>query len=474
MANAKGANRKLGELLIHEEMITHEQLDEALREKQASNRFLGEILVDLCYISSEELIGFLVRQCRIPHLQLGNFMVSPEISELIPAEICEEYKLLPIDKLGSLLTVAMVNPIDVEALEKVKTAAEFRIKPILCSWGDFTNLFESMYGGAKGKLSRGIEEIPMLGEEAPKKPEAEAPKTQEPVAKEKPAEKKQEATGASTHQEPPAQSPNENKAVDKAEENPDASKGKAAGYAEGLIERFTFDTYVVAEVNSFTYALARSVAESPGAEYNPLFIYGNTGLGKTHLSNAIGNEIGLSNGGARIVYTPVSRFIEELLHAVEHDHLSEFRESYGNVDVLILDDVQFLSGRTQAQQEFFNIFNDLYTREKQVILASDVPPKELEGLEQRLISRFEGGVVACLEAPDYETRLMILKKRGEEAGEEIPAEVLELLANANQSNVRELEGALKKLVAYSSLVGHEITVELAQEMLKHMFKAVAS
>jgi chromosomal replication initiator protein DnaA len=470
MANAKGANRKLGELLIHEEMITHEQLDEALKEKQASNRFLGEILVDLCYISSEELIGFLVRQCRIPHLQLGNFMVSSEIAELIPAEICEEYKLLPIDKLGSLLTVAMVNPIDVEALEKVKAAAEFRIKPILCSWADFTNLFESMYGGAKGRLSRGIEEIPMLGEETPKNPKAEAPKakepkTQEPVAEERPAEKKQE---------PPAQSPNENKAADKAEEKPDTPKGKAAGSAEGLIERFTFDTYVVAEVNSFTYALARSVAESPGAEYNPLFIYGNTGLGKTHISNAIGNEIGHSNGGAKIVYTPVSRFIEELLHAVEHDHLSEFREGYGSVDVLILDDVQFLSGRTQAQQEFFNIFNDLYTRKKQVILASDVAPKELEGLEQRLISRFEGGVVACLEAPDYETRLMILKKRGEEAGEEIPAEVLELLANANQSNVRELEGALKKLMAYSSLVGHEITVELAQEMLKHMFKPVAS
>jgi chromosomal replication initiator protein len=136
--------------------------------------------------------------------------------------------------------------------------------------------------------------------------------------------------------------------------------------------------------------------------------------------------------------------------------------------------VQFLSGRTQAQQEFFNIFNDLHTDKKQIILISDVPPKELEGLEQRLISRFEGGVVSCLEAPDFQTRLTILKKRVDEASADVPDEVLELLSKPNQSNIRELEGALKKLLAYSSLVGHEITVELAQEILKHMFNTVAS
>ena len=456
MTNVKGVSRKLGELLIREEMITNEQLEEALAAKQASNRFLGEILVDLGYITEDELIGFLVRQCRIPHLTLANFKISAEIAGLISAEICQEYKLLPIDKLGNLLTVAMVNPIDVEALEKIKKSVDFRIKPILCSWADYKNLFEEMYASNKEAELQDFADLPELTGDMDEF-------AQTPAEKEKPSEKDGEKGRSESRKHKSARADI-------------ASKEEAEGslQAGDLIQRFTFDTYVVAEVNSFTYALARSVAESPGSEYNPLFIYGNTGLGKTHLSNAIGNEIVTSNGSTKIVYAPVSRFIEEMLHAVEHESMSEFRESYGNVDVLILDDVQFLSGRTQAQQEFFNIFNDLHTRKKQVILVSDVPPKQLEGLEKRLISRFEGGVVSCLEAPDFQTRLTILKKRGEEAGVDVTDDVLELLANSNQSNIRELEGALKKLLAYSSLVGHEITVDLAQEILKHMFKAVAS
>lgn len=454
MASIRGVSRKLGELLIREDMITREQLEEALQEKQASDRFLGEILVGLTYITEDDLIGFLVRQCRIPHLKLSNFQVSPDIAELIPAEICEEHKLIPIDKLGSLLTVAMVNPIDIDALERIKNVVEFRIKPILCSWADFRNLFEKLYGPEQRKISRGFDDIPeLIDEDIDGLPQDGSGAPAKSEASPKPAKEKQEDQKV----------------------KPSSVGDGGGGLGEGdLIERFTFDTYVVADVNSFTYALARSVAEAPGAEYNPLFIYGNTGLGKTHLSNAIGNKIVQDNGESKIVYAPVTKFIDEMLYAVEHDEVKKFRERYADVDVLILDDVQFLSGRTRAQQEFFNIFNDLYTDKKQIILISDVPPKELEGLEQRLISRFEGGVVSCLEAPDFETRLTILKKRVDESSADVPEEVLELLAKPNQSNIRELEGALKKLLAYSSLVGHEITVELAQEILKHMFRQVAS
>ena len=456
MASIRGVSRKLGELLIREDMITREQLEEALQEKQASDRFLGEILVNLDYITEDDLIGFLVRQCRIPHLKLSNFQVSSDIAELIPAEICEEHKLIPIDKLGSLLTVAMVNPIDIDALEKIKNVVEFRIKPILCSWADFRNLFEKLYGPEQRKISRGFDDIPEL--------------TDEDIGG-----FPQDGSGAPAKSEV-SPKPGKKKRKDEGKEvEPSSIDDDGGESGEGdLIERFTFDSYVVADVNSFTYALARSVAEAPGAEYNPLFIYGNTGLGKTHLSNAIGNKIAQDNGQSKIVYAPITKFIDEMLYAVEHDEVKKFREHYAGVDVLILDDVQFLSGRTRAQQEFFNIFNDLYTDKKQIILVSDVPPKELEGLEQRLISRFEGGVVSCLEAPDFGTRLTILKKRVDEASADVPGEVLELLAKPNQSNIRELEGALKKLLAYSSLVGHEITVELAQEILKHMFKQVAS
>jgi len=412
MAKVKGVNRKLGELLIRDEMITREQLDEALKEKLASGRFLGEVLMGLGYITEDELIGFLVRQCRIPQLKLSNFQVSSGTAGLIPAEICREHKLLPIDKLGSLLTVAMVNPMDIEALEKIKGQVQLRIKPILCSWVDFRNLFDRIYRQEPRIIKQGHEDIPELMEDIEildTPSDATAPEKAAPVA--------------SRGKETPSQ----------------GAPDKDLPREDGLIPRFTFETYIVAEANSFTYALARSVAESPGEEYNPLFIYGNTGLGKTHLSNAIGNKILGDNGKIALVYAPASRFIDEMLQAVEHDGMKQFRERYASVDVLILDDVQFLSGRTRAQEEFFNIFNDIHNRKKQIVLVSDVPPKELEGLEQRLISRFEGGVVSCLEAPDFETRLTILKRRAEQAGSEVPEEVLELLAKSDQSNVRELE-----------------------------------
>jgi chromosomal replication initiator protein len=152
--------------------------------------------------------------------------------------------------------------------------------------------------------------------------------------------------------------------------------------------------------------------------------------------------------------------------------MKEFRNTYSEVDILIVDDVQFLSNRLKAQEEFFNIFNAIYNRKRQVILVSDVPPKELKGLESRLISRFEGGVVACMEEPDYQTRLAILRQESQSAGAIVPDDVLELLANLIPTNIRELEGALKKLLAYSSLVGHDITAELAQEILKHLFRPV--
>jgi chromosomal replication initiator protein DnaA len=444
MEGIQGANKKLGELLIREDIITQQQLDQALAEQGETGKFLGEILMQAGYISEDELIGFLVRQCRIPHLKLSNFQIASEIAELIPAEICHDYKLLPIDKLGSLLTVAMVNPIDVEALDKVKKTVNLRIKPILCSWADFKALYDRIYG-------RDVEPITVQLVE------------DEPETVQKADERAQE------QEEPAAEPSSPEKPEKEGAEKPPAAEEEVAR-EDGLIGRFQFDNFVVAEANSFTYALARSVAEAPGSEYNPLFIYGNTGLGKTHLSNAIGNEIMNRAGTTMLVYAPASRFVDEMIEAVENEKLKEFRENFSEVDVLILDDVHFLAGRTRAQEEFFHIFNTIHGRQKQIILISDVPPKNLQGLEERLISRFEGGVVACLEEPDLATRLTILRQRVEATGVSVSEDVLELLAKSIQSNVRELEGALKKLLAYSSLVGHEISAELAQEVLKHLFK----
>ncbi len=459
----KGANRKLGELLIREEVISRQQLEEALREQQSSKQFLGEILIQLGYISEEELIGFLVRQCRIPHLKLSNLTVASDVSRLLPEEICRDHKLLPIDKLGTLLTVAMVNPLDVEALEKVKQQVKLRIKPILCSFAEFKQLYVRIYGPEDRRVEQ-VETEPAedLSADVSEKPPGNMPEKVESQA----------AKGTQA----PSKSKKNTKQIreDEDAEERDEAKGEVASATrtDGLIERFTFKDFVVAEVNSFTYALAASIAELPGSEYNPFFLYGNTGLGKTHLSNAIGNEMVRRGGVSAVAYAPASRFVDEMLDAVEHEHLKAFRERYANMDMLIVDDIQFLSHRTRAQEEFFNIFNAIYTRKKQIIVVSDVPPKKLEGLEDRLISRFEGGVVACLEQPDLQTRLTILKQQLKAAGANVPSEVLELLAESIPSNIRELEGALKKLLAYSSLVGHDITIELAQEILKHLFKSI--
>jgi chromosomal replication initiator protein DnaA len=440
----KEATKKLAELLIREELITRQQVEEALREKNAANQFIGEILIRLKYLSEDELIGCLVRNCRIPHLDLSKLTVRPEAAELISARLCQEYKLLPVDKLGTLLTVAMVNPLDTEALEKVKKTVKLRIKPILCSWTDFGELYTRIYG-ADGQKAKQLDDISEEEEEAP------------PITESKGATRKKQREGP------------ESKGKERPSEDAPLPTGPSG---RGLIERFKFDNFVVAEANSFTYALAKSVSESPGSEYNPLFIYGNTGLGKTHLSNAIGNEALQHNKKLSVAYMSTSQFIDEMLGAIEQEKMKEFREAFSGIDILIVDDVQFLSARTKAQEEFFNIFNAIYNKRKQIILVSDVPPKELKGLESRLISRFEGGVVACMEEPDYQTRLAILRQASEAAGTVVPDDVLELLAKLISTNIRELEGALKKLLAYSSLVGHEITVELAQEILKHLFRPV--
>ncbi len=441
----KEADKKLAELLIREEIITREQLEDALREKNAASHFLGELLLHLKYVSEEELIGCLVRSCRIPHLKLSNLQVRPETAGLLQANMCSELKLLPIDKLGTLLTVAMVNPLDSDALETVKKEVKLRIKPILCSWGDFTELYSRIYNVDDQKIRQMYEEVDEEGQEEDKN-KKQGDVTSQPQ-------------GASANSQAAMITPEQAGVPEPAPLN-----------GRGLIVRFTFENFVVAEANSFTYALAKSVAEAPGAEYNPLFIYGNTGLGKTHLSNAIGNESVQNNPALVVMYIPTSQFVDEMLNAIEHENMKEFRTNFDEIDILIVDDIQFLSGRTQAQEEFFNIFNAIYNRKRQIILISDVPPKGLQGLESRLISRFEGGVVACMEEPDYQTRLTILRQKSASAGAAVPEEVLQLLATSIPSNVRELEGALKKLLAYSSLVGHEITEALAREILKHLFR----
>lgn len=235
-----------------------------------------------------------------------------------------------------------------------------------------------------------------------------------------------------------------------------------------LNSKYTFETFVVGNSNRFAHAASLAVAESPSKAYNPLFIYGGVGLGKTHLMHAIGHLINENNSKLKVVYLTSEKFINELISSIKDDKNIEFRDKYRTVDVLLIDDVQFIAGKERTQEEFFHTFNALHESNKQIILSSDRPPKEIKTLEERLRSRFEWGLIADIQPPDYETRIAILRKKSDVDNLNVPNEVLIYIATKIKSNIRELEGALLRVVAYTNLTNTPISLELAKEALKDL------
>jgi chromosomal replication initiator protein len=233
-----------------------------------------------------------------------------------------------------------------------------------------------------------------------------------------------------------------------------------------LNPKYTFNSFVIGNSNRFAHAASLAVAESPAKAYNPLFIYGGVGLGKTHLMHAIGHYILDGNPNAKVVYVSSEKFTNELINAIKDDKNEEFRNKYRNVDILLIDDVQFIAGKERTQEEFFHTFNALHDANKQIILSSDRPPKEIPTLEDRLRSRFEWGLIADIQVPDFETRMAILKKKADVENLNVANEVMGYIATRIKSNIRELEGALIRIIAYSSLTNREVTVDLASEALK--------
>ena len=233
----------------------------------------------------------------------------------------------------------------------------------------------------------------------------------------------------------------------------------------GLNSKYTFDTFVVGNNNKFAQAAAMGVAENPGSKYNPFFIFGGVGLGKTHLMQAIGNEVLRNNPNASVLYISSENFTNQLINALKDQSMEKFREKYRNIDVLLIDDIQFIAGKKSTQEEFFNTFNALYNSQKQIILSSDRPPREIDLLDDRLRSRFDWGVTADIQSPDYETRLAILRKKVQLESIIIDDEILSLIATKVDSNIRELEGIINKLIARASLTETPITIEMAQKAI---------
>ena len=249
---------------------------------------------------------------------------------------------------------------------------------------------------------------------------------------------------------------------------PAAQDTEPAGARSGLNPRYSFSTFIVGSSNQFAHAACRAVAEAPSRSYNPLYIYGGVGLGKTHLMHAIGQYLLEHDPGLKLTYISSERFMNEMINAVRYDRILDFRERYRNLDILLVDDVQFLAGKEGTQTEFFHTFNSLYDLQKQIVITSDCPPHEIRSLEERLQSRFEWGLIADIQPPDLETKVAILKKKADTEAIPLPDNVAIYIAGRIKSNIRELEGSLIRLIAYASLTGREISLALAQDVLKNV------
>lgn len=241
------------------------------------------------------------------------------------------------------------------------------------------------------------------------------------------------------------------------------------GAVDDLTPRYTFGSFVIGSSNQFAQAACQAVAELPGKAYSPLFLYGGVGLGKTHLLHAVGHEMARLHPSLRLLYLSSERFTNELINAIRYDRTGEFRAKYRTIDLLLIDDIQFMAGKERTQEEFFHTFNDLYESHKQIVVSSDSTPKEIPELEERLRSRFEWGLIADIQPPDFETRVAILKKRAEIERVRLPDDVAYLMASRIKTNIREIEGSLTRMVAFCSLTGREMSVDLAQEVLSELW-----
>ena len=485
---------KLGEILVAEGVITEPQLSEALRLRDEQKGFLGKALCQLKFIDQATLTSFLVKQCKIPHLNLLEYELSDKVGECFPEALCARHRVLPIDMIGKMLTLAMVNPLDVEALAEIRRAyPELRIKPILCDWDHFDLAFKKMFRKGEAWDEEAVADSASFGlRELP-----DTPEDQEPVVEpeETPPEEDlksvdekldlladavaQMAGMSESEAEPEAAAPAEGVGTGlDAHELQAGGAGGTVGGSDAHIQEalksgaplcgFSFDTFFACKTNEFTFSMLKAVGDDPGGRYNPLYVWGGVGLGKTHLLNALGNRILKTHAGKRVGYISSTRFASQVKEAHAAGTIGAVYEAYSRWDVLLVDDIHFLEGRAEPQEAFYPIFDVMVESGRQIVVSGDRPPDLIKSLNSNVLSRISGGIVAQLTPPDYETRMAILRGQLGLTDARVPDEVLALVAMRLPDDVRKLTGTLRKIVAFAELKGEDISCEAAGELLKEL------
>jgi chromosomal replication initiator protein DnaA len=522
--DVKSPGSRLGEILVEEKIITASQLEQGLAKRQAEGGFLGQALIELGHLDQDTLTLVLVKQCKIPHLNLLEYSISPDMRGLIPLELCRRYNVLPVDKMGKILTVAMVDPLNPGALEALRAAfPELRIKPILCDWPDFEAVFQQ-FVPVKSKAPHAESSVA-----APMQPPVSAapavpPPDSEPNPAPAPMPRADDTAHTLVSPPVPTNSPVEVEeirtairdgmresmadlerrvseasellrtardaelaAVQQAQQRDLGITAAPAGepppaQSTSLVEiapghsgnHQTFDTFVVGANNAHIVEMAKAVAGHPGSDQNPFFVCGAVGLGKTHLITAIGNALKAAHGEWRIGLTSAGRFVDDVASARASRTQEALRRAYEQWDAIILDDVQFLGGRVEAQEDLFHIFNAMQGRGKQIVLAGDRTPEKLGLLEKRLVSRFDSGVVAVVGAPDWETRIRILRHYAKQLNVQTPDDVAAMIAMRHPDDIRRLIGSLRKVAARARTSGGNVTAEIASQVLAEGSAEVAA
>lgn len=482
--------KRIGDLLLEQKIITPSMLQQAIDIQKKDYKPLGKILIDLGYISSDELNTILAKQFGSLYINPKTFTLrNDELIDLLPATIARQFICFPFDLIGDELTVVMHDPFDTDAILEINKFCGKQIKPIHAKKQSIIEVLDKIYGST-GNVSPVEDNM-----ESPQQDDFSniTIKMSPPSDLQKSAETKLthlfESTDSfldsfdevlSETQDLPENKLIDDSSVTETEEpikRPWATtivRKSPVPNSEGIakpenklpMSYLTFENFVVAPSNQLAWAAAQNVVSQPGVGFNPLFIYGGVGLGKTHLSNAIGNELIKRYPKAKVYYITIDSFIRELIEAVEHGDLKNFQTKYRNLDTLLIDDVQFLSGQERTQEEFFYIFEQLYRSNGQMVITSDRLPRQIDKLEDRLRSRFEGGLMVDVQIPDLETRIAIFRKKIALRGLEADDEISRLVASRLSSNIRELEGIANRILAQAQLMQEPISMEMVLNILE--------